>query len=60
MSEPCTSSVNLTWHLAVREAVAAKMREIEPEHFLATLTKLSGIDVKQQPPDRMKSKLPVY
>jgi len=32
--------VDLTWRLAVREAVAAKMHEIEPEHLLIALTKL--------------------
>jgi len=31
---------NVTWRLAVREAVAAKMQEIEPEHLLMALTKL--------------------
>ncbi len=33
-------TLNMAWRLAVRESVAAKMRDIEPEHFLAALTKL--------------------
>lgn len=33
-------SAQLAWQLAVAEAEAARAREIEPEHFLAALTKL--------------------
>ncbi len=64
MSTPFTPTVNLTWRLAVREAVAAKMREIEPEHFLAALTKLpqfcagnaklpEGIELEEARPEMM-------
>lgn len=35
-----SATTNLAWRLAVREVVSAKMREIEPEHLLAALTKL--------------------
>ncbi len=35
-----SASMQLAWQLAVAETAAARAKEIEPEHFLAALTKL--------------------
>lgn len=40
-----SASIELIWQLAVREAIAAEFKEIEPEHFLIALLKFSEIPV---------------
>jgi ATP-dependent Clp protease ATP-binding subunit ClpA len=36
-----SASIELTWQLACREAIAAEFKEIEPEHFLLALLQLA-------------------
>jgi len=42
-----SASIELVWQLAGREAIAAQFKEIEPEHFLMALLKVSELPVEE-------------